>query len=191
MWSSPSKANSEAANSVQVGKRLPSYEVISHAEGIKYQVHDLLPSNGKWRIVVFPGRLQSPAIWDRTEKLGDSLHKLLTKFTTVNQRIHSVIEVILIHAGGRRQINMLDLHNVFHPWDEEEGWDYWKVFCEPSDDSSNSSYIYDELAISRDRGCMLAIRPDQHVSAILPLQSTEQLDAFFSNFMQFSAKKVI
>lgn len=58
--------------------------------------------------------------------------------------------------------------------------DYEKIFCADSKDGRN---IFEMRGIDRAKGCMVIVRPDQHVAHVLPLDSYGELAAFFDAFM--------
>ena len=43
--------------------------------------------------------------------------------------------------------------------------------------------IFDSRGIDRANGCIIVVRPDQHVAHVLPLAAHERLSAFFASFM--------
>jgi phenol 2-monooxygenase len=53
--------------------------------------------------------------------------------------------------------------------------DYEKVFCV---DYKGAGDIFDMRGIDRARGCMVVIRPEQNISAVLPLDAFPELAAF-------------
>jgi phenol 2-monooxygenase len=54
--------------------------------------------------------------------------------------------------------------------------DYEKVFCV---DYSSPKNIYDIRGISKSDGCIVVVRPDQYVAAVLPLNQHQELTNFF------------
>ena len=42
--------------------------------------------------------------------------------------------------------------------------------------------------INRDNGCMVVVRPDQHVANVLPLNAYAELTAFFDGFMMLKRR---
>jgi phenol 2-monooxygenase len=38
--------------------------------------------------------------------------------------------------------------------------------------------------ISRDKGCMVVVRPDQYIAHVLPLDDFEELATFFAGFLR-------
>ena len=59
--------------------------------------------------------------------------------------------------------------------------DYEKAFCADQKPGQN---IYDLRRIDRAQGCLVIVRPDQHVAAILPLDARAELTAFFAGFLR-------
>ncbi|BBI63542.1 hypothetical protein HSBAA_48480 [Vreelandella sulfidaeris] len=37
--------------------------------------------------------------------------------------------------------------------------------------------------IDREQGCLVIVRPDQHIANVLPLEAHEELAAYFARFM--------
>ena len=54
--------------------------------------------------------------------------------------------------------------------------DYEKMFC-PDPDADD---IFELRGVNREAGCMVVVRPDQYVSAVLPLDGHEALVGFFA-----------
>jgi len=58
--------------------------------------------------------------------------------------------------------------------------DYEKMFCASLRTGED---IFDMRGIARDGGCLVVVRPDQHVAHVLPLDAYGELAAFFEAFM--------
>jgi phenol 2-monooxygenase len=58
--------------------------------------------------------------------------------------------------------------------------DYEKIFCSDLKDGHD---IFTMRGIDRQAGCMIVVRPDQYVAAVLPLDGYGELAAFFDGFM--------
>ena len=58
--------------------------------------------------------------------------------------------------------------------------DYEKVFCPVADVDQN---IFDLRRIDRGSGALVVVRPDQYVALTLPLDGYDELDDFFTRFM--------
>jgi phenol 2-monooxygenase len=88
--------------------------------------------------------------------------------------------MLTIHRGRQGDIELLDLPEIYHPYDNELGWDYWKVYF---DDGEGSEGVYAKYGIDGEKGCMVVCRPDQHVAYIGDLDDVEKVEGFFSSFL--------
>lgn len=120
------------------------------------------------------------------QRLGEYLaSSLLQTYTPITQPIDSVIEVLSVHAGPRVGVELLSLHEVFHPFDERDGWDYWKVFVDEASvlDEGGFGDVYGKYGIDRERGCVVICRPDQHVGCVLDLEDFGGMSEYFEGIL--------
>ncbi len=130
----------ELATEVLVGKRMPSFKVLNQADARPWHLQELLPSNGRWRVLVFPGDVRKQDVKQRLQSLGEKLggdQSFLKKYTPKGVSYDGVIELLAVHSAPRREITVFDFPEVFRPWNEREGWDYWKILVD--DEVSNFS----------------------------------------------------
>ncbi|KAK4546670.1 hypothetical protein LTR36_001888 [Oleoguttula mirabilis] len=172
------------AKEIRVGQRMPSEKIVCQAEANPVLLSNLLPSNGKWRVLVFAGDLAAASQRQAVQNLGHALAKTCQQYAGPGQGLHSTIEVLTIHAGSRDDVTMLDLHNVYHPWDDALGWDYWKVYSDDADTlGGRCAPAYAQYGVDAERGCLVIVRPDQHVSYIGPLEAPEAPARFFAHVL--------
>ena len=57
--------------------------------------------------------------------------------------------------------------------------DYEKVFCP----APGAGDIFELRGINRETGCMVVVRPDQHVAHVLPLHGHQALAGFFAGIL--------
>lgn len=177
----------ELATKIDIGKRMPSFKVLNHADARPWHLQELLKSNGRWRVVVFPGRLDEVYNMQRMDKLGESLggpDSFIRRFTPPGKPIDSVIEVLTVHAGPRKDIELLDLPEAFHPYHGDMGWDYWKIYADEPSYHEGDGQAYENYGIDPKRGASIIIRPDQYVSWIGEVDDYEQMSRFFAGFMK-------
>lgn len=135
-------------------------------------------SNGAWRILTFAGDIESPSQLERVQQLGAYLESLKKQYSSPE---HTTMEVFLVHSGTRH-FNILDLHPVYHPWDDRLGWDYWKVFSDDLQDfEPGQSSPYEKYGIDKQQGCIIILRPDQHVSYIGTMDNFVDVSRFFNS----------
>ncbi|KAE8150616.1 FAD binding domain-containing protein [Aspergillus avenaceus] len=175
------------ATGIDVGKRMPSFKVLNQSDARPWHLQELLKSNGRWRLIVFPGQLTKPENMQRLQQLGTKLgssDSFIRQYTPSCQTIDSVIEVLTVHAGPRADVELLDLPDILHPYDERTGWDYWKVFVDDKSYHEGHGEAYASYGIDPTRGASVILRPDQHVSWVGEMDDYDEMSKFFSGFMK-------
>jgi phenol 2-monooxygenase len=168
------------ASNITLGMRLPSFLVVYLCDGQPSHLAQRLTSDGLWRLLVFPGDLRQPERMKALVNFADvfSKHSYLAHLQRIpapEWRCH-IIELLLIQSCPRSAVNLLDLPELFHPFDDTMGWDYWKAFADDRD-QAYKGYGIDK----RGSGCLVLCRPDQHVAWIGSMEDTSGLDSYFSS----------
>ncbi|KAF4988771.1 hypothetical protein FGRMN_9565 [Fusarium graminum] len=180
------------APEIRLGMRMPSVKVLSQADARPWHLQELLRSNGTWRVILFPGNIESERQRKRMvtfcDKLSDT-SSFLKRFTPSTARYDSVIEVLTVHASKRQDHDIFDFPEVLRPYDEVDGWDYNKIFVDDSSYHEGYGQLYKTWGISLDEGCVVILRPDQYVSFVGVMDDYGSLDAFFSGFILPRATK--
>ncbi|KAL4747510.1 hypothetical protein BDW72DRAFT_209517 [Aspergillus terricola var. indicus] len=169
---------SQRARNITIGKRLGTVPLVNQADASTIQLARALQSTGAWRLLVFPGDLQRNENAAKLDKFAQAFQDH-TQCSSSRQVLATVIqqmaiELILVHKSPRTSVRLLDLPELFHPFDDKLGWDYGKVFV----DDEGSAYA--EYGIDEQTGCAVLCRPDQHVAWIGGLDEVSGLDAYFS-----------
>jgi phenol 2-monooxygenase len=172
--------DSNLASNITLGMRLPSFLVVYLCDGQPSHLAQRLTSDGLWRLLVFPGDLRQPERMKALLNFADvfSKHSYLAHLQRIpapEWRCH-IIELLLIQSCPRSAVNLLDLPELFHPFDDTMGWDYWKAFADDRD-QAYKGYGIDK----RGSGCLVLCRPDQHVAWIGSMEDTSGLDSYFSS----------
>lgn len=170
------------AKYIELGMRIPSVPLVYQCDGTNEHLGRRLRSDGSWRLLVFPGDV-------RKEERTDPLHAFAHVFTDLFQmkprqqrklavKYHCIVaEPILIHSSPRSEMDLLGLPDIFHPFDDRLGWDYWKVFAE-----DEKGPAYQMYGIDREGPCCLVLcRPDQHVAWIGSTDNVDDLKTYISN----------
>ncbi|KAL4802050.1 FAD binding domain-containing protein [Aspergillus unguis] len=183
------------ATKIYIGKRMPSFKVLNQADARPWHLQELLKSNGRWRVIVFPAKLTEPRNMQRMQELGKKLgdpDSFLRRFTPPGHPIDSVIEVLTVHPGPRWDVELSDLPEAFHPYSDDIGWDYGKVFVDDDSYHEGHGQAFANYGIDPDRGAAVILRPDQYVSWVGDMDDYDQISRFFSQFMreQVAAKAV-
>lgn len=169
------------AKSVKLGMRLPSFPVVYQCDGVPTQIAQILVSDGAWRLLVFSGDLRKLERMRALARFSESFSKnphLTYRQQKQSEECRPIMKLLLIQSSPRSALSLLDLPELFHPFDDTMGWDYWKVF----NDDLNQAYLgygIDEGG----PGCLVLCRPDQHVAWIGSLENTSSLSSYFSTFL--------
>lgn len=170
---------------IHLGVRIPSHKIVNQSEARLIHLHELHKSDGRWRLIIFAGNISIPAQHSRLSSLCLQLdprtntQAILRSFTPFGKAVDAVIEVLTIHAAKRVDVELLrDFPEILHPWDEELGWDYWKVFADDETHHEGFADAYGHLGVSREEGCFVLVRPDQHVAWKGPLEDVTGLQDF-------------
>jgi phenol 2-monooxygenase len=173
--------NQHLATGFKIGQRFHSAQAIRVADGYRQHLGHLNKADGRWRVFIF-GNKQNP-----TQASSDS-HALIDflanadtspvrKYTPANTDIDSVLDVYAVFQ--QQDLSMTDLPNFLWPAKGKYSLrDYEKVFH-----AEEGNDIFEQRNIERSTGCMVIVRPDQHIANILPLNAHDELAAFFDEFM--------
>jgi phenol 2-monooxygenase len=175
------------ATGIIVGKRMPSFKVLNQSDARPWHLQELLKSNGRWRIIVFPGQLTAHENMQKMQRLGAKFKardSFIRRYTPPEQSIDSVIEILTIHAGPRKELDLMDLPEAFHPFDHKLGWDYWKVYADDQSYHEGHGQAYANYGIDPVQGASIIVRPDQYVSWVGEVDDYDEMESFFSVFMK-------
>ena len=95
--------------------------------------------------------------------------------------VDAVIDLRAVFQQHFRELDLAAMPPLLRPGKGRYGLcDYEKVFCA---DLKIGEDIFTMRGIDRARGCMVVVRPDQHVAHLLPLDDHAALAAFFAGFL--------
>ncbi|WP_286238626.1 FAD-dependent monooxygenase [Neptuniibacter halophilus] len=173
--------NQHLAPGYHIGQRFHSAEATRVADGRSQHLGHLVKADGRWRIFLF-GDKQNPtdsssAAYQLIDFLANDATSPVNRYTPEGADIDSVIDTYAIFQ--QQNLSMHDLHDYLWPAKGKYGLrDYEKVFH-----AEEGNDIYDLRGIDRTSGCMVIVRPDQHIANILPLTAHQELSEFFDFFM--------
>jgi 2-polyprenyl-6-methoxyphenol hydroxylase-like FAD-dependent oxidoreductase len=173
------------AKGLTIGMRFHSAPVIRLADARPLHLGHTVKADGRWRIFAFAAAEDPVAASSRLralcEFLAESPRSPVRRYTRKGADIDSVIDVRAVFQQGHRELTIEAMPSFLMPAKGRYGLrDYEKMFCP---DLQNRNDIFDMRSIDRNGGCMVAVRPDQYVAHILPLDAHAELGAFFDAFM--------
>jgi len=169
------------ATGYPIGQRFHSAEAVRLADGCPIHLGHLVKADGRWRIFVF-GNKQSPLdgnsdVRKLVEFLEQADQSPVKKYTPAGADIDSVIDVYTVFQ--QQGLAIEEMPDYLWPVKGKLGLrDYEKVF-----EADEAQDIFELRGIDREQGCMVVVRPDQHIANILPLAAHDELSAFFDEFM--------
>ncbi|MFG1491756.1 3-hydroxybenzoate 4-monooxygenase, partial [Oceanospirillum sp. HFRX-1_2] len=169
------------ATGFQIGQRFHSAKTVRIADGCPVHLGHQVKADGRWRLFIFADS-KSPLAQDSAS--ASLIHYLahnpaspVLKYTPEEDDIDAVIDVYTVFQ--QHDLTIETLPAFIWPAKGKYGLrDYEKAFqCDPEHD------IFKSRGIDRKQGCVVIVRPDQHIANILPLDAHEALSGFFDEFM--------
>lgn len=173
--------NQHLASGFKIGQRFHSAEAIRVADGDKQHLGHLNKADGRWRIFIF-GNKQNPIelssdSYCLVDFLSNADSSPVRKYTDKNSDIDSVLDVYAVFQ--QQGLSIENMPDFLWPAKGKYGLrDYEKVFH-----AEENNDIFELRNINRSTGCMVIVRPDQHIANILPLTAHKELVKFFDEFM--------
>ncbi len=173
--------NQNLATGFNIGQRFHSAEAIRVADGRREHLGHLNKADGRWRIFIF-GNKQNPVensseSYKLVEFISNADSSPVRKYTPAGDDVDSVIDVYVVFQ--QQNLSIEDMPDFLWPAKGKYGLrDYEKVFH-----AEKGNDIFEQRSIDRSSGCMVVVRPDQHIANILPLDAYDELTSFFDEFM--------
>ena len=166
----------------EIGTRFHSAPVIRLADAKPMHLGHVVNADGRWRLFLFadeaPPSESTSGIQRLCAWLSDDPASPVRRFTPEGDDIDSIFDVRAILRQPHRTLALEEMPGFLLPRKGRLGLvDYEKLFC--ADPSAN---IFEMRRIDR-AGCMVLVRPDQHVANVLPLDGHASLAALFDDFM--------
>nr|AFK24467.1 m-hydroxybenzoate hydroxylase [Chromohalobacter sp. HS-2] len=173
------------AKGFEIGTRFHSAPVVRLADAKPMHLGHVIEADGRWRLLAFAGA-ETPTAHDSSlsqlcEFLAKSPGSPIRRYTPTGADIDTVFDLRAVCQQGFRDLSLDNFPSFLWPRKGRYGLrDYEKVFCA---DLKGGQDIFDIRGIDREQGCLVVVRPDQHVAQVLPLEAHDELAAFFANFM--------
>ncbi|KAL4907206.1 hypothetical protein BDW74DRAFT_189734 [Aspergillus multicolor] len=153
------------ARNIVVGMRLPSSQVVRYCDSKPVQLASALRSDGRWRVMVFPGGIGIPRNKARLDAVGVYLasdESPLKTFQLQDGDCDSLIEPILVGYGPRHDIELDQIPSAFYPvTGKNQIKDLHKIFFDDEAYNRVHGHLYEHLGIDTENGAIVIVRPDQ------------------------------
>jgi phenol 2-monooxygenase (NADPH) len=170
------------ATGFDIGKRFHSAPVVRLADAKPMQLGHCIDADARFRLFLFAPAADAGAPGGAVARLCDWLQhdaaSPLRRHTAPGEDSDAVIDTRAVFQQGFRALDFAAMPSLLRPQVGRHGLcDYEKVFCA---DPKRGEDIYEARGIDRSAGCIVVVRPDQHVGHVLPLQARDELTAYFA-----------
>ncbi|KAF8715652.1 hypothetical protein AX14_012519 [Amanita brunnescens Koide BX004] len=167
------------AQNLVIGERVPPQMVVCPASGGPHELQDLLPSDTRFKVLVFAGDTTSAEQLSRVNVLADALlgeDGILSRYAPRDLGLASIFDVLTLSSAPLKQIIVSDLPKFLRS--------HWsKVFVDDKDISGiHGGGAYARFGINP-AGVVVVVRPDGYVGTVVPFDSVHDIDLYFSSFM--------
>ncbi|GHJ83841.1 hypothetical protein NliqN6_0243 [Naganishia liquefaciens] len=159
----------ELASGILIGSHFENHPAICCGTAQDIQLQHQLISDGRWRIILFPGDIRQSDVQERLQRLGDKLDQVVRRYTPAGEDIDSVIQVLSVFATPRLDVEKQKLPSILKPQKSPYGVTAWDtVFADDKSHHTGDSNTYVGYGIdaSADVGCVVLVRPDQYVAGV-------------------------
>lgn len=176
-----STQHQDVATGYPVGQRFHSAPVVRLADAKPLELGHVAKADARWRIYAFADKNGGPKLRELVDYLDTNPASPINRFTPAGADRDGVFDLRAIFQEYHRDLSIADMPALLRPATGKYGiFDYEKVFTA---DHKLGVDIFDVRGIDRDRGAVVVVRPDQYVSAVVPLDAPEEIADFFAGFM--------
>ncbi|KAM5530945.1 hypothetical protein V8D89_015390 [Ganoderma adspersum] len=168
------------ASKLVVGERMTPYDFLGAANAIPINIHDMLPSDTRFKILVFVGDISVEATMDRARALAERMDAPEAFVKRFGQGAHEkVFDVLCIGATKNDKMDFTDVPKLFRS--------HWsKVLLDDQEMAGRcgSGGGYEAYGIDPAEGTIVVVRPDGHVGMVAPFEHLQDVTRYFASFMR-------
>lgn len=195
----------ESAEGLIIGRRMLPYIFIRAADVRPLQIHNLLPADGRFKVLFFVGNLTLTRILE-LQSLAEELSKPLSFLQKygADSKVSSIFDIITIIAAEKHDTNYLHIPAFFRPhWTKSVFFIpcsavrsvgltfimasftlHRRVLLDDTDlRNVQGGHGYERFRIDTGQITVVVVRPDGYVGMIAPSSAVGELDTYFGSFM--------
>lgn len=174
-------------NNIKLGMRFPNFQVLNQSDARPWPFQTFLKSDGRFRIILFAGNILSHHQQLRIQNFCSALsqpHSFLHRVTPKNNPIDSVIEILTLHSAPRTAVEFFEhFPDLLHPFCEERGWDYGKIFVDDGSYHEGHGRAYEGYGVDKKKGRVVVVRPDGYVGFMGEIEDVGALEGYFGGVL--------
>ncbi|EUC41785.1 hypothetical protein COCMIDRAFT_8539 [Bipolaris oryzae ATCC 44560] len=148
------------------GKRLLNVEVKRYADATRRQLHDEMPSLGRYRVIILASK-------DLLDKSGVSQSALVLCSEIIEQFPAGTIDLVVLHPLKER-FEWTDIPPIVKQLAEMRTYG-----LSPKEDA------YEILGVSKDEGLIAIVRPDGYIGTLVPLSVTNEAEEYLRSCLVY------
>ena len=105
-----------SASNLIIGQRVPPHVFVRAADARPFEMQDLLPSDARWKVLVFVGDVVDPAQSARIHRLAEEMARpegFLKRFSGARGSVEKVFDVLTIASGDKLKVITADVPAIF------------------------------------------------------------------------------
>ncbi|KZT25320.1 hypothetical protein NEOLEDRAFT_1169502 [Neolentinus lepideus HHB14362 ss-1] len=163
------------ASRLIIGGRILPQSVIRAADARPFELQDLLPSDTRFKILVFTGDIRDASQMEKVNELANKLGREDSFLRKFGKRQDEVYDMFSICSTRKEEVNYTDMPPILRS--------HWsKVLLDDIDSTGKiGGGVYDKYGIGSE-GAIVVIRPDGYVGVVAPLNDVTDLERYFSGF---------
>jgi len=165
------------ASNLPIGQRMPPHIFIRAADSQPVEMQDLLPSDTRFKVLVFTGDTTDKMQLKRIRALAVEMDRpegFLKRFGKGDTS--AVFSVLSISSAKKEKSNYTDVPPIFRT--------HWSKFLLDDHDMYKRSGGggYEAYGIDP-RGVVVVVRPDGYIGMVAPFDPLKDIDDYFASFM--------
>lgn len=156
-----------------VGERVAPQDLVCAADSTPYNLQDFLPSDFRFKLLVFTGDFNEPI---QTQKIQALVKSLEQPESFLNKYPRERFDITTISRGNKLEFDYRKVPQLLRP--------HWsKVLLDDTDVSGTiggKGYAYYGIS---DEGAFVVVRPDGYIVMIIPLDGSGEINKYFAGFM--------
>ncbi|CAE6434048.1 hypothetical protein RSOLAG1IB_07779 [Rhizoctonia solani AG-1 IB] len=168
------------ASKLIIGQRLIPQIVIRTADARPFEIQDLVPSDIRYKVIVFAGNTKDVTQKARIQQFADELEKperFYKKYTPAGAPVDTVFEILVVSSMTKTTGDYTDVPSTLRT--------HWsKVFMDDVGVLTHlgGGRLYETYGIGPE-GCVAVVRPDGYIGNVVSLEGADELDKWFGGFM--------
>ncbi|KAI0730556.1 FAD binding domain-containing protein [Earliella scabrosa] len=167
-----------AAAKLIVGERVIPHVFIHAADAKPVNIHDLLPADTRFKILVFVGDVKTETGAGQLRALAERMQEPSSFLRRFSHGDHSqIFDVLCFTAAERDSVDYTDVPEVFRS--------HWsKVLVDDVDVQGRiGGGGFMTYGIEPNQGAIVVVRPDGYIGTVAPLERVDYVDEYFAGFM--------